>query len=261
MRLVRLLWVVLFILPLGLFANRLCYIDVVDPTYHALLWMHERMGYLFAGIALPSVSLAFARFVRIQGQLRALDTLRSPTPTHIREPFTQVAAAVGTRRFDIVYVDVPMVFCFSVFGGRVVISRGFSEALTGPELRLVAFHELHHIRAADPFKALIWHLVFAALIVPGLEPLEDGLYQRRERRIDLSVSIGDQTLYQSLLSRFRSAMCAATPSAPLRAFEMPGKRALRTFLPTALPVALLVLLVTSHVVFVQNLPYLRAHHC
>lgn len=261
MRAVRLLWIVLFVVPLGFFADRLCYIDAVDPTYHALLWMHENMGYLFAGLAAFSAAVAFARFLRIQGQLGALDTLRSETPASVRDAFGHAAARIGVRAFDLLYIDVPMVFCFSVFGGRVAISRGFAELLSTPELQLVAAHELRHLRAADPLKALIWHLVFAALIVPGLEPLEEALYQRRERHADLSVSRADQPLYQALLGRFRTAMCASTPSAAFRSLNLQQKSAFRAFAPTALPLALLLLLVTTHVILVQNLPYLQSHHC
>lgn len=261
MRLVRILWVAFFILPLGFFADRLCYIDVVDPSYHALLWMHEHMGYLLFAFALLSVSLAFARFLRIQGQLRALDTLRSPAPTDVESAFMHAATKLRIRKCELLYVDVPMIFCFAVFGGRVVISRGFAELVSAPELRLVATHELLHLRAADPLKALIWHLLFAALIVPGLEPLEDALYQRRERRIDRTLTSLDEPLYESLLGRFRSAMCTSTPSAAFRAFDVAHSGVFRTFLPAALPVALFAVVVTSHVIFVQNLPYLQTHHC
>ena len=261
MRVVRLLWIVLFVLPLGFFADRLCYIDLVDPSYHALLWMHEHIGYLFAGLAVVFAGVAFARFVRIQGQLGALDTLRSPTPAQLNQAFARAAAQCGVRTFDLLYVDVPMVFCFTVFGGRIVISRGFADLLSARDLELVAAHEMLHLRGSHPFKALVWHLFFAALIVPGLEPLEDALYQRREWSVDNVVRQSDHSAYDALLARFKSTMCNSAPAAAFRAAQPTPTGTLRSLAPTALPLALLVLLTASHVFFVQNLPYLQAHHC
>lgn len=260
MRFVRLLWILLFILPLGLLADRLCYLNIVDPTYHALVWMHERMGYVLLGLAMVSAAAAFARFLRIQGQLRSLETLRSETPSHIVYAFNEAATQFGVRASDVLYVDVPMVFCFAVFGGRIVISRGFASLLEASDLRLVVAHELLHLRARDPLKALLWHLFFAALIVPGLEPLEDALYQRRERCVDRSARALDAIAYDRLLAQFSSTMCTGTPSSAFRVVES-APSAIRGLLPTALPLGALALLVASHVSFVQNLSYLQAHHC
>lgn len=262
MRWVRLLWVFVFLLPLGFFADRLCFINVVDPSYHALLWMHERLGYVFAGFALISCGAALLRFARIQGQIRSLTTLRDATPQPVEGAFRAAAAAVGLRRLDVVYVRVPMVFCFSVFGGRVILSRGFIESIDSNELPLVALHEAVHVRYADPNKALLWHLLFAALIVPGFEGLEDALYQRRERGVDRFVSVIDELGYGALLERFNTSLCLGTPAAAFRsAAPASAKMSLKPLLSAGVPASLLALLLLSHELMLRNLPYLQTHHC
>lgn len=262
MRWIRLLWVLVFLLPLGFFADRLCYINVVDPSYHALLWMHERLGYLFIGLALVSAAAALLRFARIQGQLRSLTTLRAVVPHEIERAFSAAASTVGLRRLDIVYVHVPMVFCFTVFGGRIVLSQGFVDVIATEELPLVALHEAVHIRFADPAKALLWHLFFAALIVPGFETIEDLLYQRRERGVDRFVSRVDERRYGALLDRFNASTCLGTPAAAFRSTApVRVQRSVRPLLSAALPASLLGLLLLSHMLVLRNLPYLQTHHC
>lgn len=262
MRWIRLLWILAFLLPLSFFADRLCYINVVDPSYHALLWMHERLGYLFIGLALVSAAAALLRFARIQGQIRSLMTLRAVVPHELERTFRAAASALGLRRLDIVYVRVPMVFCFTVFGGRVVLSEGFVNLLEPEELPLVALHEAVHIRSADPAKALLWHLFFAALIVPGFDAIEDLLYQRRERGVDRFVSRAEERRYGALLNRFNAPMCLGTPAAAFRRMApVRAQLSVRPLLSAALPASLLGLLLLSHMLVLRNLPYLQTHHC
>jgi len=263
MRLVRIIWAILFILPLGFFADRLCYIDLVDPMYHSLLWMHERLPAIFAVFAAISAGAALLRFVRIQGQIRALESLRSRTPDAILDAFDYAATRAGHTRLNIVYIDVSSIFCFAIFSGRVVISRGFVEQLRGEEeLRLIAAHETLHVHRADPLKALLWHLFFAAWIVPGFEPLEEAFYARRERIADGLSRALDPLRYDALLARFGARVCSGTPGAGFRSISRQGGALiLWGLIPSIIPVSLLVLLVASHVMFVQNLPYLQSHHC
>jgi len=256
------LWILVFLVPLGFFADRLCYINIVDPSYHALLWMHERLGYFFVGLALISAAAALLRFVRIQGQLRALVTLRAPTPEHVEEAFREAASTLGLRHVEIVYVQVPMIFCFTVFGGRVIVSQGFVDLTAPDEFPLIALHEAVHIRYADAVKALLWHLFFAALIVPGFEPIEDVLYQRRERGADRFVGRRDEPRYGALLERFKASLCLGTPAAAFRSsVPVAGTRSLAPLASAAVPAALLGLLLASHTLMLQNLPYLQTHHC
>jgi len=263
MRLIRILWAILFILPLGFFADRLCYIDLADPAYHSLLWLHERLPVIFAALAVMSAGAALLRFVRIQGQIRSLESLRSRTPDAIVDAFEVASARVGGPRLTLIYIDVSSVFCFAIFSGRVVISRGFVEQLHDEEeLRLVADHETLHVRRADPLKALLWHLFFAAWIVPGFEPLEEAFYAGRERRTDRGSRALNPQRYDALLARFGAQMCNGTPGAGFR-FVSTQRNAhvLRGLAPSLVPVSLLALLIASHVLFVQNLPYLQSHHC
>lgn len=259
MRIARVLWLLLFVIPLGVFADRFCYISFVDPLYHGLMWLHERLPMLFIAFGALSAFAAALRYSRIQGQLRALEMMRSTPPRAVREAFD--LASAERAAVELVYVDVPTVFCFTVIGGRVVISRGFAELLNEDELRLVAKHEAAHISRQDPLRAILWHVFFAALIVPGFERLEDVLYARRERGVDLFVSRGDPLAYNALVGRFVSTMCSMPGAAFRSGAPGQGAGAVRILAPTAVPIALLTLLIVSHVLFVQNLPYLRMHHC
>ena len=263
MRLIRILWAIIFILPLGFFADRLCYVDLADPAYHSLLWLHERLPVIFAALAIISVGAALLRFMRIQGQIRSLELLSSPTPDAVSDAFEAAAARVGCPQLTFIYIDVSAVFCFAIVSGRVVISRGFVEQLHGEEeLQLVAAHEMLHVRRADPLKALLWHLFFAAWIVPGFEPLEEAFYAGRERRTDRISRALEPQRYDALLTRFGAQMCNGTPGAAFRLVSTQrGAHVLRGLAPLLIPASLLSLLIASHVMFVQNLQYLQTHHC
>ena len=263
MRFARLFWILVFLVPLGALADRLCYVDLADPTYHTLMWMHERLPLIFIALAALSAFAALLRFMRIQGQLRALEALRSRTPDPVLRAFERAAARTSNAPLDVVYIDIAAMFCFAVVSGRIVLSRGFVELLNDDELRLVAAHEVLHIRAADPIKAILWHLFFAALILPGFDRVEELLYAQRERAVDHVARKISPVAYDALLKRFDTQLCAATPSAAFRALDAPKKRmfAARALAPAIIPVTLLAVLAASHVFFVQNLPYLQSHHC
>ncbi len=260
MRTARVLWLLIFLIPLGVLADRFCYFDFVDPFYHGLMYLHEELPIVFLVLAAMAAGAAIVRYVRTQGQLHALEALRSTPPAELQKAFA--SAAAGRDEIDIVYVDVATAFCFTVFGGRVVISRGFVDLLDGNELRLVAEHETLHIRRGDPLRALLWHLLFAALIVPGFERLEDALYAGREREVDRFARHVDPPVYDGLVRRVGRAICGGTPGAAFRSLT-PQDRAstVRMLAPAMIPIALLALLMVSHVLFVENLPYLTSHHC
>ena len=260
MRAARVLWLVVFLIPLGVLADRYCYFNFTDPVYHALMWLHERLPVLFLCLAAISAGSAIIRYIRIQDRLRALEALRSTPSVGLQRAFANVDT--GRDAIDLVYIDVPSAFCFTVFGGRVVISRGFSELLDNDELRLVAEHEALHIRRGDPLRALLWHLLFAALIVPGFERAEEALYARRERDVDTAARQVNPLMYDGLVQRVGRAICGGTPGAAFRSLApQECVRTLRMLAPAMIPIALLTLLVASHVLFVKNLPFLTAHHC
>ena len=259
MRLTRALWLIIFFVPLGVLADRFCYMNIVDPLYHGLMWLHERLPLLFAALAITSAGAAALRYTRIQARLRALELLRSTPPKALREAFEAPSIAAGA--IELIYIDVARVFCFTVFGRRVVLSRGFAELLDVDELQLVAQHEALHISRRDPLRALLWHLVFAALIVPGFERLEDLLYARRERSVDMRVRRKRPSEYGHLLDRLHITVCGS-PAAAFRSGVASRQVETGLLLASSMaPVMLLILLVLSHAVFVQNLPYLQAHHC
>lgn len=256
------LGLLIFFVPLGVFADRFCFVDFIDPTYHALLWLHVRLPLILVSLSLVSAAFAALRFTRIQGQLRALVALRSSPPAHVEDAFFSAAAYAGSHPLKLVYIAVPIPFCFTVFGGRIVVSRGLLDLLEPVELALIARHESLHVKARDPLKALLWHLVFAALIVPGFEPLEEVLYQRREREVDRRVNRAAPATYDRLLRRFRGAMCRATPGASFRSIHpIAAGTVARALLPVSVPAMLLLLLAASHIAFIDNLAYLQLHHC
>lgn len=251
----------LLIIPLGFFADRLCFIDIVDPAYHALLWAHERLPLLFGIIGIISAGAALTRFVRIQQQISALEELRSAPPPEIAKTFVHASKSARLSSLDLIYIDVPTPFCFAVFGDRVMVSRGFLDLLSSDEVVLVALHEAAHIRSRDALKALLWHLFFAALIAPGFEPLEMALYQRREHNVDMNSRVADPAAYDALLARFNNSMCRGTPAAAFRIESLHRNNAWKSLIPATVPVTLLILLAVSQVVFVENLAYLQSHHC
>ncbi len=261
MRFARILWPIVFLIPLGVFADRFCYVNLTDPIYHGLMWLHERLPQLVLMLGVLSVATAAIRYVRFQRKLRALVALRSDPPDAVRDAFDEAA---GDRvAVDVVYIDAEPSFCFSIISGRAVISRGFVELLRPEELRLIAEHEVLHIEHRDPMRAFLWHLLFAALIVPGFEALEAVLYNRRERATDRSSRRLDPATYDGLLRRFNSTMCNGAQGSAFRTSSerVSAASALRALAPTALPTTLLILLFASQIHFVQNLSYLRTHHC
>ena len=259
MRIARVLLFAVLLVPLGLLAGRFCSIDVVDPVYHGLLWLHEHLLILVVTFGAVSAATAILRFARISEQLRALEMLSSETPTAVARAFARVT--YQRRPAAVVYVDVPAVFCFAVFGRRVMISRGFTELLDDDELRLVAEHEVLHAERGDPLRALLWHLFFAALVVPGFDRLEAILYARRERAVDLRARSLDPPGYDALIERFDTTMCGRAPVAAFRTSGLQAVQVVQALVPAAAPLAFLAMLLTSQILFTSNLSYLLAHHC
>ena len=273
LRWVRALWPLIFLVPLGLFAGRLCWINIIDPAYHSLIWLHERLLLLLATFAVLSVSFAAYRFVRVQDNLRLLLSFRSETPKDIARIFSEAAEVQRvSARLD--FIDVPTRFCFTIFSGpSIIISRGFAEGLSAEQLAMVAQHEVLHVQRRDPWRSIAWHLFFAGLVLPGFEAPEMLLHLRREHAVDTAVvnQTHNAPAYQELLrhcskrrDRAYGAICTTGVGLHSQARDM--DQAAPTYLwerafPAMVSVTTLALVLFSHSIFMKTLPYLQAHHC
>ena len=248
----------MFLVPLGLIAGHFCAVRFVDPVYHGLLWLHERMPSIVIALGIVSFVAAIMRFASIQGQLHKLRRFEVAPPQRIHN--AQLPDYVR-----LAYIGAYQKFCFTTFfGPQVVISSGLEQSLSDGQLFMVLQHEREHLRRGDPMRALLWHLVFAALIFPGFEPLERALHRARERRVDQIVAMAADhpSEYETLkrtLGRQKDEPDAAFCS---RAREMRTlSRSWGTSLTALVPISMLALLVLSHQWFVQSFPFLVQHHC
>jgi len=264
----RLLWPLLFLLPLGVFAGRFCWIGLVDPVYHSWLSLHERFELVLVLLALLTIAVAVYRFIVVQRSLRALIRLSQPPPARVERAFM----GRNLPALQLLYVPANQAFCFTIFNGpTVVMSSAFEEQISDEELDFVAMHEALHVWRRDPWRALAWHLGLAMLILPGFEGIEEGLHIARERAVDAQVQARTSTdRYRDLLSRLSGKRGIA--NAPLCTNALARRRngafnkgrlgfwTVRV-LPAAISVALLGLVASSHAAFTQSLPYLETHHC
>lgn len=257
----------MFLLPLGVFAGRFCWFDLTDPIYHGWMWLHERLGLVLIVLAVVTITAALFRFAAIQKSLSALIALGRTPPPRVRQAFAEQNGS--TPR--IVYVPANQAFCFTIFDGpTVVMSSAFEQQVDDQELALVAEHESLHVRRRDPWRALAWHLSFAALILPGFEGVEQALHVARERTVDRQIEGRvPSDRYRDLLLRLSrrkdraTTLCsnAITRSRGPALGDEPSNLWIARALPAALSLALLTLVVLSHAVFMENLPYLQMHHC
>jgi len=271
LRLLRMLWPLVFFLPLGVFAGKFCWINIVDPAYHSMLWIHERLPLLLVTMAFISIVAATIRFNRLQTSLSILSSFDAPLPETVNQTFQSEAAKLSAQA-DVQYMDVSRRFCFTTFNGpTIILSRGFVESLSLEELTLVARHELLHVARKDPWRSLAWHLFFAGLILPGFDAIEQLLYLQRERQVDRKVSAADEKQYSELLRRCSprrdqayGSICTSGIGPSVRAREMDHtsrEYIWERALPAMVATGLLVLVVVSHAFFTASLPYLQTHHC
>lgn len=269
----RMVWPLIFFLPLGLLSGKLCSISVVDPAYHSLVWLHEKLPLIVLILTSISVSIAVYRFIRLQSSLSFLLSLSIEPPPDLQRIFL---ADQQLKRTDIQlkYIDIQHRFCFTIFNGpSIVVSRGFVQGLSAQDLHLIAMHEISHVKRRDPWRAIAWHLFFAGLILPGFEALETVLHLRRERVVDAGVvaETHDAARYSQLLERCSvrrdrayGSICTSGVTINERVQGMastsPEYLWDRAF-PAMVSASLLLLVFLSHEFFMKSLPYLQTHHC
>ena len=180
----------------------------------------------------------------------------------MQEALERASAALSVAAPRVLYVDLTTPIATTVFGRTIVLSRGFIEALDDADLDLVVRHEVAHVRHGDATTGVLWHLAFAALLVPGFEPLERRLHAGRERAANLTAAQGNEERYIALIGRMsRGAdLCADARLGLEAAARRPEDRWLVWVAPLAVS-CLAVALPLSHAAFRHDLPYLLSHHC
>ena len=262
MRFVRALWPVVFLVPLTWWADRGCAYAGVDPLYHTFVWIHERLGWFVAALAAASALTVAAKIIAARRRFSRLLALAEPAPERIGRAFAIAANELRVAVPRIAYLDVGERIAATVFGPIILVSRGFLDDLDDADLVLVARHELVHASKRDAGVGVLWHLVFAALLLPGFEPLERRLHAARERRANLDAARGHEDAYLAVLARAAhgASLCAGGGIGLEAAARRPGDRLLAWIAPAAILV-LAVTLPLSHVEFMHDLPFLLKHHC
>ena len=262
MRFIRALWPIIFLVPLTWWADRGCELAGVDPLYHTTLWIHERLGWFLGALALLSTAVVLTKIVVARLRFARLRAFAETMPARLQAAVERASRELDVAVPSVLYVDLAPPIATTVFGRTIILSRGFIELLDDEELELVARHELAHVRHDDAAAGVLWHLAFAALLIPGFEPLERRLHARRERAANVAAANGREERYLSLVARIsRGAdVCADARLGLEAAARRPEDRWLVWVAPLAVA-CLAIALPLSHAVFRHDLPYLLAHHC
>ena len=262
MRFIRALWPIIFLVPLTWWADRGCTYAGVDPLYHATVWVHERLGWFVAGLVASSACVVLTKLTVARVRFRRLKAVAETAPARLLRSVEAASADIGIAVPHVLYIDLGAPIATTVFRRTIIVSRGFLEPLTDAEIELVARHEVVHVSRRDGAAGIAWHLAFAAMLVPGFEPLERKLHARRERAANLAAARGYEERYLALLARIsRSAgMCADVRLGLEAALRRPEDVWLLWLAPLAVA-CLAIALPVSHAAFRHDLPYLLAHHC
>ncbi len=263
LRVARWAWPLIFLIPLTLVAGRGCRFPGVDAAYHSVLWMHENLPALYVVAAAMAAVAVAIRVARARARAATLFALATPLPPALEKAFAMESARLSVAVPALAYLDVAAPLCFALVGRRssVVVSRGFVEGLDAEELAMVARHELLHIKHRDPLQGFVWHLAFAALILPAFSALERWLTSRRELRTNLEAADvdPDPDRYARLLAsqaRERRSLCVEAIGAPAR-----SRGLLSALAAPAMVLIVLASLALSHAWFLDHLSYLSARHC
>jgi Zn-dependent protease with chaperone function len=256
----RWLWPIAFLFPLRLVANRYCWFPFIDPIYHAMLALHEHLPFLIVVAIVAAIVAGTAHVAAARARIAAVLAFAVPTPDDIAEIFADEAQRLRLKVPPIAYLAVNQRLCFALAGRQptIVLSRGFLAGLSPEDIRLMARHELLHVRFHDPLRRLIWHLAFTAFLFPAFDELERWLTIRRERRVNLLAGEEEPERYARLLTHCtyqEHTLCSNTGE------SVQHKSALRLVTAPLIVGSLLLGLFASHAAFMQQLAYLTHHHC
>ena len=224
--------------------------------------MHERLGLFVALLVLASVVLVIGKIVLARLRFSRLLDLAEIMPKRVQRAFARAGAELRVREPRVAYLDVSLPIATTVFGPVILLSSGFANALDDDELLLVARHELVHASHHHATLGVLWHLVFAALLLPGFEPLERRLHAAREREANARAAEMREAKYLALVGRFAhgASLCAEASLGLEAAARRPEDRWLAWAAPLVI-ILLAVALPLSHREFMHDRPYLLAHHC
>jgi hypothetical protein len=261
-RFVRALWPIVFLIPLSWWADRGCNYAGIDPLYHTTVWIHERLGWFVALLAGFSLLTVIGKTVLARRRLLHLLELAEPLPDNIAQAFHAAAVELDVELPRIAYLNVSERVATTVYGPVILISRGFADILNDEGLVMVARHELVHASRHDAGIGVLWHLAFAALLVPGFEPLERRLHAAREHRANLDAARHREAAYLALITRVSNdaSLCAGGRIGLEASARRPGDAFIMWVAPSFI-VVLAVSLTASHVEFMHDLPFLLKHHC
>jgi Zn-dependent protease with chaperone function len=259
-RAARWLWPLAFLFPLRLVADRYCWFPLTDPVYHGILALHERLPLLIGFAIVAAIVSVTAHIAAARARIAEVLAFAVPTPEDITGVFADEAQRLHLRVPPIAYLAVDQRFCFALAGRQptIVLSRGFLAGLPPQDIRLIARHELLHVRFHDPLRRLVWHLAFAAFLFPAFDELERWLAMRREQRVNLLAGEEEPERYARLLThcaRHEHALCSDDGEPVQR------ESAFRLIAAPLIVGSLLLGLFASHAAFVQQLEYLTQHHC
>ena len=271
MRFVRVVWALVFLIPIAPLAGRFCNLLPVDVVYHSLIFLHERLPLIFTVLAVASVVATIVRLMQARDRLRALLALASPLPERLKAIARHEAEVMRISSPRLVYLDVAEPECFATIGGPLIIlSRGFIDQLSDDDLTLVMRHELAHVRHRHPLRGILVRLACAALLVPGFKAIERALYLRRESQADRVAAGLSSDKYDLLMVRLGRA---SSPDSPLchgftlgfaSAQSAESARRLPNwtrFIPSGAAAALIISVAASHAFFDEHLTFLLTHHC
>jgi len=268
-RWIRVVWPVVFLIPLGVLAGRFCTFSITDPIYHGLVGAHEWIWAIWAGLALLSVTSAAWQLLAAEREVGPLLRFACDPPRDIRATFDGCCTQLGMPA-GLVFIALPNPIAFAHWRGRaVVLSAGMVSELSPEDIGLVMRHELLHLRRADQWRAFAWNMFFAMLVLPGFRAVEQILNRRREHAVDDACRIGHEAAYAQLLLRnsprrdgLYGSICTSSAGIPgLAGLNLPPDYLTDRSLPAIVAVTVLALVLFSQILFIAALPYLQANHC
>ena len=199
LRLARALWPIVFLIPLSWWAGPRLRIRRRGSALSRNCLTHERLGYFIAALALTSIGLVVGKIAVARLRFSQLLDLAQVMPDRVQRAFATAGAELGVSAPRVAYLDVALPIATTVFGPVILLSRGFAGALADDELLLVARHELAHASRHHATVGVLWHLAFAALLLPGFEPLERHLHAAREREANTIAAHTREEKYLELI--------------------------------------------------------------
>jgi len=228
------------------------------------LFLHPLMPALLGLASIASIASVVVRIARVRKNMKTLHALASVAPERLVTALRAESIATKTPEPRLIFLDVETPLCYTVVPGTtVLVSRGFVDGLDDRELAIVVRHELAHVARRDPLRGLLWHLAFAALLVPGFDGIERLLYDRRERQATAIAGSLNPSRFDELAQRVRDSELAFERSLGAGYAGAFRPRAVRRppLVRPGLGAAVLIALLASHWFFSATVPVLERHHC